>query len=64
MAPVTEDPRRTRRRLYRLADNHLAFWLERLPRRAPEVQLAICAREEVREQGDALAITAREIFSA
>jgi AAA+ ATPase superfamily predicted ATPase len=171
MAPVTEDPRRTRRRLYRLADNHLAFWLglvepykaeierglgasvvpviertlddhmgerweeafrdhlrrvaaegglgedvvavgrywadappveidavalagrsreavlageakwartvdgvrlrrelvrktERLPRRAPEVHLAICAREEVREPGDALAITAREIFSA
>jgi len=171
MAPVTEDPRRTRRRLYRLADNHLAFWLglvepykaeierglgasvvpvierslddhmgerweeafrdhlrrvaaegglgedvvavgrywadappveidavalagrsreailageakwartvdgvrlrrelvrktERLPRRAPEVHLAICAREEVREPGDALAITAREIFTA
>jgi uncharacterized protein len=27
MAPVTEDPRRTRRRLYRIADNFLAFWL-------------------------------------
>jgi len=28
------------------------------------VDLAICAREEVREPGDALAITAREIFTA
>lgn len=27
MAPVTEDPRRTRKRLYRISDNFLAFWL-------------------------------------
>ena len=28
MTPVTEDPRRTRRRLYRIADEFLAFWLQ------------------------------------
>jgi hypothetical protein len=27
LIPVTEDPRRTRRRSYRIADNFLAFWL-------------------------------------
>jgi AAA+ ATPase superfamily predicted ATPase len=27
VVPVTEDPRRSRRRVYRIADNFLAFWL-------------------------------------
>jgi len=27
MTPVVDDPRRTRRRIYRIADNFLAFWL-------------------------------------
>jgi AAA+ ATPase superfamily predicted ATPase len=38
LVPVTEDPRRTRRRTYRIADNFLAFWLGLLDRFRPEVE--------------------------
>ena len=38
LAPVTEDERVTRRRLYRIADNFLAFWLGVLDRYRGEIE--------------------------
>ncbi len=38
IVPVTEDPRRTRRRSYRIADNFLAFHLGLLGRYRPEIE--------------------------
>lgn len=38
LTPVTEDARRTRRRLYRVADNFMAFWLGVVDRYRSEIE--------------------------
>jgi len=38
LVPVTEDPRRSRRRLYRISDNFLAFWLGIVDRYRAEIE--------------------------
>jgi AAA+ ATPase superfamily predicted ATPase len=38
LVPVTEDPRRSRKRIYRIADNFLAFWLGLVNRYRAEIE--------------------------
>jgi AAA+ ATPase superfamily predicted ATPase len=38
LVPVTEDPRRSRKRIYRIADNFLAFWLGVVDRYRAEIE--------------------------
>lgn len=38
LVPITDDPRRTRRRIYCMADNFLAFWLGVVDRYRTEVE--------------------------
>lgn len=38
LVPVTDDPRRTRRRVYRIADNFLAFWLSVVDRHRTAIE--------------------------
>ena len=41
LVPVTEDPRRTRRRVYRIGDNFLAFWLGIIDRYRTDIELGL-----------------------
>lgn len=43
LSPVTEDARRTRRRIYRIADNFLAFWLGVLAPHLAEIERGLGA---------------------
>lgn len=38
LVPVTEDPRRSKRRVYRIADNFLAFWLGAVDRYRDQIE--------------------------
>lgn len=38
LVPVTEDPARTKRRVYRVADNFLSFWLESVERHRSPIE--------------------------
>ncbi len=65
VVPVTEDERRTKRRLYRIADNYLAFWLAHVEPNRAEIDRGLggaVARTLVASLDDAMGRPWEEAF--
>ncbi len=65
LIPVTEDERRTKRRLYRIADNYLAFWLAHVEPNRSEIERGLgdaVTKTLVASLGDAMGRPWEEAF--